>query len=43
MERNLISWNFPNWFTVFLMGAGGYAGWAGIMWLIRTMRANQGG
>lgn len=25
MERTLISWNIPNWFTVMLMAAGGYA------------------
>ena len=26
MERTLISWNLPNWITIFLMAAGGYAG-----------------
>lgn len=25
MERTLIAWNFPNWFTIFLMAASGYA------------------
>jgi hypothetical protein len=25
MERNLISWNLPNWITVLLMAAAGYA------------------
>lgn len=25
MERNLISWNLPNWLTVLLMAAAGYA------------------
>jgi hypothetical protein len=25
MERTLISWNLPNWITVMLMAAGGYA------------------
>lgn len=25
MERTLISWNLPNWITVFLMAVGGYA------------------
>ena len=25
MERTIISWNIPNWITVFLMGAAGYA------------------
>jgi hypothetical protein len=25
MERTLISWNFPNWVTVMIMAAAGYA------------------
>lgn len=25
MDRNLISWNLPNWITVILMAAAGYA------------------
>ena len=25
MERTLISWNIPNWITIMLMAAGGYA------------------
>ena len=25
MERTLISWNLPNWITIFLMAAAGYA------------------
>lgn len=25
MDRNLISWNLPNWITVLLMAAAGYA------------------
>lgn len=25
MERTLISWNLPNWITVLLMAAAGYA------------------
>lgn len=25
MERTIISWNLPNWISVFLMGAAGYA------------------
>ena len=25
MERTLISWNLPNWITVMLMAAAGYA------------------
>lgn len=35
MERTLISWNLPNWITIFLMAAGGYAllGVARQVWL----------
>lgn len=25
MERTIISWNLPNWITIFLMAAAGYA------------------
>lgn len=25
MDRTLISWNVPNWITIMLMAAGGYA------------------
>lgn len=25
MDRTLISWNLPNWITIMLMAAGGYA------------------
>lgn len=25
MERTIISWNIPNWITIFLMAAAGYA------------------
>lgn len=25
MERTIISWNLPNWITIFLMAAFGYA------------------
>lgn len=25
MERTMISWNFPNWISVMLMAAAGYA------------------
>lgn len=25
MDRTLLSWNIPNWITVMLMAAGGYA------------------
>ena len=25
MDRTLISWNIPNWITIMLMAAGGYA------------------
>jgi hypothetical protein len=29
MDRALISWNLPNWFTVMLMAAAGYVVLAG--------------
>jgi hypothetical protein len=25
MERNMISWNIPNWITIVIMAAAGYA------------------
>lgn len=25
MEQNLITWNVPNWITILLMAAGGFA------------------
>lgn len=25
MERTMITWNLPNWITIFLMAAAGYA------------------
>jgi len=33
MERTLISWNLPNWITIMLMAAGGYAILAGAKYL----------
>jgi hypothetical protein len=41
MERTMLSWNIPNWITVFLMAAAGYA----ILGALRqvTMKANGGG
>jgi hypothetical protein len=39
MERTMISWNLPNWGTIILMAAGGYAAWA----VIRQLLMRQGG
>lgn len=40
MDRTLISWNFPNWFTVSLMGLGGYGILLLLWWLFnRSVRA----
>lgn len=41
MERTIISWNIPNWITIFLMAAAGYAVLGGIRQVM--MRAGQGG
>jgi hypothetical protein len=42
MERTLISWNLPNWITIFLMAAGGYAAFGlGRQVLMRGL--NRGG
>jgi hypothetical protein len=35
MERTLISWNLPNWLTVLVMAAGGYAALALIVQTLR--------
>lgn len=38
MERTIISWNFPNWVTVFLMAA---AGWAALGVIRQAMLRGQ--
>jgi hypothetical protein len=41
MERTMISWNLPNWITVMLMAAAGYA----VLGAIRQVmiKSNGGG
>jgi hypothetical protein len=40
MERTMISWNVPNWITIMLMAAAGYA----VLGLVRqVMIANGAG
>lgn len=41
MERTLISWNLPNWITVMLMGAAGYAVVGLVMQLLKQQQAGQ--
>lgn len=43
MERTLISWNLPNWITVMLMGAAGYAVIGVVMQLVKQQQATQTG
>lgn len=38
MDRALISWNIPNWITVMLMAAGGYA----ILLAVKTIFVKTG-
>lgn len=40
MERTIISWNIPNWITVLVMGAAGYAA-LGLM--AQLIKRNNGG
>lgn len=39
MERTMISWNLPNWITVMLMAAAGYA----VLGLVRQVMMQSGG
>jgi hypothetical protein len=39
MERTMISWNLPNWITVLLMAAAGYA----VIGLARQAMMRAGG
>jgi hypothetical protein len=41
MERTLISWNLPNWITITIMAALGYAALGALAQLIQRQR--QGG
>ena len=42
MERTLISWNLPNWITVVLMAALGYAVLGGVAQLVKRNSASDG-
>ena len=42
MERTLISWNLPNWFTIVLMAAAGYAVLGLVAQLIKRGNASAG-
>jgi hypothetical protein len=39
MERTMISWNLPNWITVVLMAAAGYA----VLGAVRQVMLHSGG
>ena len=43
MDRTLISWNFPNWITVMLMAAAGYAVLALVAQAFKTGTVAAGG
>ncbi len=42
MERTLISWNLPNWITIVIMAAAGYALLGLVAQGIHRQRANGG-
>jgi hypothetical protein len=42
MDRTLISWNLPNWLTIVIMAALGYAALGLIAQLIHRNNAQQG-
>lgn len=42
MERNLISWNVPNWITVLLMAGAGYAVLGLLAQLLKRQAAGGG-
>lgn len=42
MERTLISWNLPNWITIVLMAALGYAVLGGVAQLVKKNSASSG-
>lgn len=41
MDRTLISWNLPNWITVMLMAAGGYAILAVVTKMLKSQQPTQ--
>ena len=42
MERTIISWNLPNWITVVIMAALGYAVLGGVAQLIKQKNGSSG-
>jgi hypothetical protein len=43
MERTMISWNFPNWISVMLMAAAGYAVLGLLAQLLKQQQQQAGG
>jgi len=43
MERTMISWNLPNWITVMLMAAAGYAVLGAVAQLLKRNGAGTAG
>lgn len=43
MERTMIAWNFPNWVTVLLMAAAGYAVLAFVSQMVKGQATAAGG
>jgi hypothetical protein len=42
MDRTLISWSLPNWITVLIMAAAGYAALGLISQILKTQRGAPG-
>jgi hypothetical protein len=42
MERTMISWNFPNWISVMLMAAAGYAVLGLLAQLLKQQQSSGG-
>lgn len=44
MERTMLAWNLPNWITVILMAAAGYAVLAVVgQWIVKPGSKTAGG
>jgi hypothetical protein len=41
MERTIVSWNLPNWITITIMAAGGYAALGLIVQLLKSQGLMQ--
>ena len=42
MERTIISWNLPNWFTVVIMAALGYVALGAVAQVIKRRNGSDG-